>query len=136
MISDGTYLWLACYRDGVVQKIDPVAFTVLNSVTLSTGSGPVDCAFDGSSIWVTEGLLQQIARINPLTAQVTARVQTASFPRTLLWDGTNLWTPNNTNGATGYQNIQVSSPTPGGGLSNQMQITISGSDFNPFPFSA
>jgi hypothetical protein len=125
-------LWIACYSTDQVICIDPFTGGLYGKVELGGGAGPVDCAYDGNSIWVTESQTRHITRIDPNTAAIIARIPLASFPRSILYDGSDLWVPMNTNGLDG--SIVIGAENPGGFDSpSTVDLMITGTTRSPLP---
>ena len=75
-----------------MSKINPTTNTVTATVTV--GSSPRRVAFDGTSIWVTNGNSNTVSKINPTTNTVTATVTVGSSPSDVAFDGANVWVTN------------------------------------------
>lgn len=98
VVYDGTSVWvtdanggtLADPSDGRVIKIDPIAATVVT--TLTGFATPRGVTFDGTWIWVSNYAAETVSRINPVSgARTDFPVGVGSGPRGMVFDGTNLW---------------------------------------------
>src|ERR1022692_4352225 len=66
------YIWVPCTDTNNVKKVDPVAFTVV--ATISVGTGPIACVGGGGSVWVTNSTGRSVSRIDPVGNSVTATI--------------------------------------------------------------
>jgi hypothetical protein len=89
---DGLDIWTA-YDGGSVSKIDPVAKTLL--FTVSTGFTNIyGILFDGAHIWVTDYSTSTLLKLDSGGA-ILQTVTVGAHPFSPVFDGTNIWVPNN-----------------------------------------
>lgn len=130
----GGFLWVANYASSTLSKINLATGTVVATLALGHQTGPTDIAYDGDSrIWVSEAQARQVTGININTHEATAHIPTPASPRTVVFDGINLFTPNNTNGSSGTLSVTLTNPAPGGGTSAPADFAIIGVDLSPLP---
>lgn len=129
-------IWVTAYSESALTRISPAELAAVETVALPPGSGPVAAAFDGGALWITLAPSRRVVRINLDRAgprQITASEPLPSYPKAILFDGTNLWIPTNANAPNGSVAITVNNPTPGGGDSDAVALTIVGADPSPLP---
>jgi len=130
---DGTNLWICNYADSTMSIVNPATNTVVGTVVLGTHTGPTDAAYVNGYVWVTEAQARQLTRINVNTRTATAHTPQPSSPRSILYDGTDLWMPLNLNDASSTVPVTVTNPGPGGGTSAPVNFKILGLDPSPLP---
>jgi hypothetical protein len=88
---DGLDIWTANFG-GSVSKIDPVAKTVL--FTVSTGFSQLfGILFDGANIWVTDNAAGTLLKLDS-SGVILQTVTVGTNPTSPVFDGTNIWVPN------------------------------------------
>lgn len=134
---DNALLWICNYADSSLSLIDPAKNTNVGTVQLGTHTGPTDVAYvespDDAYVWVTEAQARQVTRVNVRTKVPTAHDPLPSSPRSIMYDGTDLWMPLNLNASSSTLPVTVTNPSPGGGTSNVINLTILGVDPSPLP---
>ena len=95
---DGTNIWVTNSESDNVTKIDPTTGDVIG--TYAVGDYPFGIAFDGTNIWVSNRDSETLSRLNVSTGAVLSTVSLSlnSDNYALVWDGTHLWTNNNSYG--------------------------------------
>jgi hypothetical protein len=89
---DGLDIWTA-NATGSVSKIDPVAKTLL--FTVSTGFiDTTGILYDGAHIWVTDFVAGTLLKLDSSGA-ILQTVTVGTHPYFPVFDGTNIWVPNN-----------------------------------------
>jgi streptogramin lyase len=68
--ADGRFVWVANFRTGVVQRIDPRTATPSGRVVVRGGIA-TDVATGFGSVWVIDGLEDAVDRIDPATLRIT-----------------------------------------------------------------
>ena len=88
---DGTYLWgTELYGD--IRKISPTTGEIIDSFDAPENSWPEDLAFDGSHLWLADGLHDTIYKLDPNTVNVVSSFNSPGMdPFGLAFDGTHLW---------------------------------------------
>jgi hypothetical protein len=112
---DGKYLWSLGQPEGspdaVLYKLEGDTLYV-DGEYATPGHSPMDLAWDGSSIWMTDRDRGRLDRFSPVTEQVTRSVTTPGFsPVGLTFDGRFLWTADKGTG-------RLYRLSPGGGAWN------------------
>ena len=73
--------------------------------TVTVGTIPYDCCFDGENIWVTSSgevnTLGTVTKFHAVTGTVLATVTVGTTPAGLCFDGTNIWVCNESSGGGG-----------------------------------
>jgi YVTN family beta-propeller protein len=133
VIAANGFIYVANYSASSISKIDPVLKNVVGTITLGVQTGPTDLVYDGNYMWVSEAQARQITRVNLSLQQATAHIKTDTSPRTLIWDGTVFWTPNNQNASPAKLPVTLTNPSPGGGTSAPVNLTLNGLDVSPLP---
>ncbi len=87
-------VWVANTGAGTVSKIDPVANTVLATVTVA--ASPWAICFGAGSVWVACN--GSVKRIDPLTATVIATITIGASSSGIDFDGTYIWASSETAG--------------------------------------
>jgi YVTN family beta-propeller protein len=64
------------------------------ATTVPVGAAPSGVAFDGTSIWVTNQISNNVSKVDPLTNTVVATVFVGSGPQGVAFDGTSIWVAN------------------------------------------
>jgi virginiamycin B lyase len=106
---DHSGVWLTCFYDGTLTRIDPATNSVLNVVPLpSTGiSGPETIATGEGSLWVTVLVFDEqfnaapgsVLRIDPATAAVQATIAVGKQPLGITIALGSAWVTNATDGS-------------------------------------
>ncbi|HEX8851269.1 MAG TPA: phage tail protein [Gemmatimonadaceae bacterium] len=130
---DGSRLWVCNYADSSLTLIDPVTNSVIATIPLGTRTGPTDASYVDGYVWVTEAQARQVTRVNTATLRPTAHDPMPSSPRSIMYDGTDLWMPLNLNASSSVVPVTVTNPAPGGGTSAPVNFTILGVDPSPLP---
>jgi DNA-binding beta-propeller fold protein YncE len=94
VIFDGQYIWAAVQNSngGALEKISKSGTVI--SVT-RVGSAPIEMAFDGANIWVTEYTSNDVRIINENGAIVGNILLPSAHPEGILFDGKYIWVANN-----------------------------------------
>jgi DNA-binding beta-propeller fold protein YncE len=112
VLFDGKSIWVAVYDQvagGSVKRLDTVG-TVLS--TTSVGNYPVELAFDGQNVWVTDYLSSDVMAIDAAGQLVgTIKLPANANPEGILYDGKYIWTANNGTGVNNVSKIDPSSMT-------------------------
>jgi YVTN family beta-propeller protein len=92
---DGTNLWTANFGDGSVSIVAPQSPYAVTTVT--TGfTNPFGILYDGAHIWVTDQTAGTLLKLNSAGA-IVQTVTVGPSPWFPVFDGTNIWVPNNGN---------------------------------------
>ncbi|WP_156254658.1 Vgb family protein [Sandarakinorhabdus oryzae] len=76
MAIKGKYLWVADCKLGALHRIDTRTATLVQTVEtgIADKSGELNVVFGGGSIWVASDAKGEVARVNPKTGAITARI--------------------------------------------------------------
>ena len=93
---DGTYLWTA--NRGEISSPGSITRVRIDSATETTFTSgftvPFDIFWDGTSLWVTDISERKLKRIDRTTGSVIEDIDVGISPRSILFDGINLWVVN------------------------------------------
>ena len=93
LATDGRLVWVAV--DDRVVALDPTTGSRVRSVAVSSNpGGPGELDFDGAALWLSMSGLDEVWRIDPGTATVTAKVRVGHTPDHLVFDGRWVWVGN------------------------------------------
>jgi hypothetical protein len=125
---DGQFIWTS-QGSGSITRI-PISGGA--ETTFNTFSQPADILWDGENLWVADGGVNQVKRVDPTTGAVLEFIPVGNIPVTLLFDGINLWVGNNTSNsvtvirATGSLRGTVLATLTGNGLNGPNDIAFDG----------
>jgi hypothetical protein len=97
---DGGRIWTANRADlspgsGSISLVTPTASLPWTVTTISLGFNvPVDVLWDGGSLWVSDYLANALLKVNS-SGTIVQTVTVGSSPTFPVYDGTNIWVPNN-----------------------------------------
>jgi hypothetical protein len=96
MAFDGSQIWIAHYTSGVTRVSFGFPCSPACTTTFSAGFGEVqNILYDGSHIWVTDIGDYTLKRLNSDgTVGFTIAFSPGDFPGEPVFDGTNIWVPN------------------------------------------
>ena len=91
---DGSLIWTANFSISAgVSIVTPGATIPWTVTTVTSGfTGLTGIAYDGSNMWVTDGSVGLVFKLNS-TGGILQTVTVASAPNALVFDGANLWIP-------------------------------------------
>jgi DNA-binding beta-propeller fold protein YncE len=112
VMFDGQFIWAAVQNPngGFVEKILPRTGGVLGAVQV--GGAPLDLAFDGTNVWVTDYSTSDVQVINQAGQVINIfYLATGSDPEGIVFDGQYIWIANNGAGANSVTKIDAARQT-------------------------
>ncbi len=108
VLFDGKFIWAAVQNPngGVLEKLS-VKGTVLS--TTSVGTIPVEMAYDGANIWVTDYTSSDVTVVNAGGNVVKTIPLPGANPEGILFDGKYIWVANNGPSANSVSKFDVTS---------------------------
>ncbi len=88
--TGNSFAWVASAVEGTVQMIEPRSGEVVGH-PIRVGDTPSDIVVDSSGVWVALNGDGEVARIDPITRKVDARLRAGPEPYTLAAGGGFLW---------------------------------------------
>jgi YVTN family beta-propeller protein len=82
-------IWVACYFDGTLVRIDAVTREVLEPVEV--GLGAIGVTVAAGSLWVTLHELSQVVRVDPQSGDVQATIDVGPQPEGIAGDDDGVW---------------------------------------------
>jgi DNA-binding beta-propeller fold protein YncE len=111
VLFDGKYIWVAYEGRGAgyLQKLDETG-QVLSTTTV--GRLPIELAYDGANVWVSNYDSSSISIVNAQGELVkTIFLPVIAHPEGILFDGKYVWTANNGSGANNISKFDAASMT-------------------------
>ncbi len=110
VIFDGKYIWATVQNPngGVVQKLDSSG-AILS--TTPVGAAPIELAYDGANIWVTDYTSSDVTIVTRGGNPVKTIPLPGANPEGILFDGKYIWVANNGVGANSVSKFDVVSQT-------------------------
>lgn len=110
VIFDGHYMWAAVQDasgHGAIEKLDTTGAVLARA---AVGSIPIELAYDGKNIWVTDYASSDVSVVNGANGALAKKIQLASNanPEGILFDGRYIWVANN---GVGANNVSKFDPT-------------------------
>ena len=91
ILYDGTNLWTALFDDNAVAVIRPATGAVLATLTGNGLNGPVNVAFDGQRILVTNDSGSSVSLFKAVDLTSLGSVGIGAEPGAACSDGTSFW---------------------------------------------
>jgi streptogramin lyase len=88
--TDGHHVWIANFRTGVVQRVDPATTAETGAVTVPGGIATAMAAGLGA-VWVVDGLQDAVVRIEPRSARATDSVALPGTGTAIATGGGSVW---------------------------------------------
>lgn len=110
VLFDGTYIWAAIQNPdgGVVQKLS-TSGTVIS--TTGVGTEPLELAFDGSNIWVTDYTSSDVTIVGQNGGFIKTIPLPLADPEGIAFDGKSMWVANNGNNTNTVSKFDAASMT-------------------------
>jgi DNA-binding beta-propeller fold protein YncE len=110
VIFDGTYIWAAIQNPdgGVVEKLS-TSGTVIS--TTGVGTEPLEMAFDGKNIWVTDYTSSDITIVSQNGNYIKTISLPLADPEGIAFDGQSMWVANNGNNTDTVSKFDAASMT-------------------------
>jgi YVTN family beta-propeller protein len=110
VLFDGNHIWVAAEQGsgGVLVELSLTGQVMNNNIPL--GAGPIEMAFDGTNIWVTNYTSSTITIVSPAGKILnTIGLGPKALPEGILFDGTYMWVANNGVGVNTVSKFRASS---------------------------